>query len=140
MSLNHCVGTTSLRLTEKHLPDLFRQLKKHASRWKEIGVHLEFLPGELSNIEARPNLSQGAPVSWLGALLEEFLQWAPGDSRGSTGFATLDTLKTSLRETGLGATAHDLTIVPLPSGQVTKRSSHTEKPDNTEKDGGCSIQ
>ena len=34
-------------------------------------MHLGFLPRELSNIEARPNLFQGAPVSYLGALLKE---------------------------------------------------------------------
>ena len=45
-------------------------------------MQLGFLPGELSNIESRPNLTSGAPVSWLGALLEEWIQWAPGDGRG----------------------------------------------------------
>ena len=98
------------KLTEKDLPSLLRQLKKHASKWREIGIHLEFLPGELDNIEARPNLSQGAPVSWFGATLESWLQWAPGDSRGSTNFATLEDLKDALSEAGLGASAHDLRL------------------------------
>ena len=99
-----------IRLTDKTLPALFRQLKKHASKWREIGLHLGFLPGELSNIEARPTLLQGAPISYLGALLEESIQWAPGDSRGSTGFTTLVSLKTALVDAGLGATANDLNI------------------------------
>ena len=99
-----------IRLTDKTLPVLFRQLKKHASKWREIGLHLGFLPGELSNIEARPTLLQGAPVSYLGALLEELIQWAPGDSRGSTSFTTLDSLKAALNDAGLGAAAHDLKI------------------------------
>ena len=101
-----------IRLTDKTLPVLFRKLKKHASKWREIGLHLGFLPGELSNIEARPNLIQGAPVSYLGALLEESIQWAPRDSRGSAGFATLDSLKAALVDAGLGAAAHDLKIEP----------------------------
>ena len=101
--LLHSAG---LRLTERDIPCLLRQLKKHASKWREIGINLEFLPGELSNIAARPNLSEGAPVSLLGALLEEWIQWAPGDSRGSTDFATLESLKTALSDSGLGAAAH----------------------------------
>ena len=91
------------------LPSLLRQLKNHAAKWREIGIHLGFLSGELDNIGARPNLSQGAPVSWLVAMLEEWLQWAPGDGRGSTSFATLEDLKNALNETGLGAIATDLT-------------------------------
>ena len=98
------------KLTERNLPALFKQLKKHAAKWREIGTHLEFLPSELDNIEARPNLIQGAPKSWLGAMLQEWVQWAPEDSRGSTGFANIEDLKNALREAGLGATAHDLIV------------------------------
>ena len=100
----------SRKLMDKDLPFLLRQLKKHAAKWREIGTHLEFLPGELDNIEARPNLSQGAPVSWFGAMLQDWLQWAPSDSRGSTSFATLEALKGALNDAGLGATAHDLKL------------------------------
>ena len=106
------IGVTGdLRIADKHLSGLFQQLKKHAFKWREIGMHLGFLPGELSTIEGRPSLIQGAPVSYLGALLEESIQWAPGDSRGSTSFTTLDSLKAALNEAGLGAAAHDLKIV-----------------------------
>ena len=98
------------KLTERGLPTLLHQFKTHAAKWREIGIHLGFLPGELDNIEARPNLSQGAPVSWFGAILESWLQWAPGDNRGSTNFATLEDLKDALSEAGLGASAHDLTL------------------------------
>ena len=98
------------RLTDKHLPILLRQLKKHSAKWREIGTHLEFLPGELDNIESKPNLSTGAPVSWLGEMLQEWLQWAPCDDRGSVNFAMLKDLKNALRAAGLGASAHDLTI------------------------------
>ena len=98
------------KLSERDLPSVMRELKKHAAKWKEIGLHLGFLPGELDNIEAKPSLSQGAPVSWFGAMLQEWLQWAPMDRRGSTSFATLNDLKVALGETGLGASAHDLTL------------------------------
>ena len=64
-----------------------------------------FLPGELDNIEDRPNLLQGAPVSWFGTMLESWLQWAPDDNRGSTSFATLKDMKDALSEAGLGTSA-----------------------------------
>ena len=99
-----------IRLTGKTLPALFQQLNSHASKWRLIGLHLGFLPGELSNIEARPSLFQDAPVSYLGALLEESIQWAPGDCRGSTSFTTLDSLKAALIKAGLAAAANDLNI------------------------------
>ena len=73
-----------------------------------IGTHLGFISGELSNIQARPNLTPDAPLSWLRAMLEEWIQWAPGDSRGSTKFANIKDLKTALREAGFGVTAHEL--------------------------------
>ena len=65
----------------------------------------------------------GAPVSHLGAMLEEWIQWAPGDSRGSENFATVRSLKKALSEAGLGAAAHDLKIeVPCDS----EGSSHSD--------------
>ena len=87
-----------------------KKLKAHAAKWREIGTYLGFLTGELSNIEARPNLMHGAPISWLGAMLEEWIQWAPSDSRGSTSLASVEVLKAALRDAGLGTTAHELKI------------------------------
>ena len=89
---------------------MLRQLKIHAAKWKEIGIHLGFLTGELATIEARPNLSHSAPLSWFVAMLESWLQWAPEDSRGSTSFATLEDLTDALNEAGLGASACDLKL------------------------------
>ena len=107
-----------LRLAEEHLPSLLSQLNKHASEWKRIGVHLGFHYGELANIEASPHLHQNAPVSWFGTMLLIWLQWAPGDSRGSTSFATLENLKGALFEAGLGASAHDLTLQSVQIGEL----------------------
>ena len=110
--LTDAEGTFSeTRLTEKQLPTLNRQLKKRATEWWEIGMYLGFCPGELSTTEAHLTLMlSGPPGSWLRALLEEWVQWAPGDSRGSTNFATLEGLKAAPNESGLGATAHDLKV------------------------------
>ena len=90
------------RLTQYHLCGLVDQLSQHATKWRDIGTHLGFLPGELSNIEASPNLIQGAPVSWLSAMLAQWLQ--------RTCSATLEDLKTALGKTGLAAAAHDLKL------------------------------
>ena len=93
------------RLAESDLPALLDKLNSHASKWRDIGIRLGFLKGELDNIEARPLLLNSAPESWLREMLSEWLQWAPEDGRGSSSFATLDALKIALSNSGLGATA-----------------------------------
>ena len=98
------------RLTEIHYASLLQQLLQHAAKWRELGTHLGFKPGELDNIQDRPSLFSKGPTSLLSVLLSEWLQWAPGDGRGSTSFATLEGLKAALREARLGAAAYDLNI------------------------------
>ena len=93
------------RLSELHHPALLEKLTKYAPRWRDIGERLRFTPDELENIEARPLLLHRAPTSWLREMLAEWLQWAPGDSRGSRDFATLEALKCALSEAGLAAAA-----------------------------------
>ena len=90
------------RLTQLDLGGLLIQLSQNATKWRDFGIHLGFLPGELSNIEASPNLIQGAPVSWLNAMLAQWLQ--------RTSSATLKDLKTALSKAGLAAAAHDLKL------------------------------
>ena len=89
---------------------MFQQLKKHAAKWREIGIYLGFLPSDLDNIEAAPNRMHGAPLSCLGAMLPEWSQWAPGDNRGSTNFVNVEDLKSALDEAGLGKTACNLKL------------------------------
>ena len=73
-----------------------------------IGQGLGFTADELSNIEATPTLLTTAPRSYLDVMLSEWQQWAPRDSRGSTNYATLDSLKSAVDKTGLVKTAHEL--------------------------------
>ena len=98
------------RLTDNDHSVLLKQLTKHASAWREIGTHLGFTQGQLDNIQANAFLLTNSPTSWLSRMLTEWLQWAPGDSRGSTSFATLEGLKTALSGAGFGATACDLGV------------------------------
>ena len=98
------------KLDENHHAVLLKQLTKHAVSWREIGTHLGFTQDQLETIQAKPLLLSGAPTSWLSKMLAEWLQFAPGDSRGSTSFATLEGLRTALNKAGLGATAHDINV------------------------------
>ena len=92
-----------------HHAVLCHSLKLHASKWREIGQYLGFLPGELDNIQAAQLLMQNSPVSWLNAMLEKFLK---GDYRRSPdvreGGATLSVLEAALSKAGFGATASQL--------------------------------
>ena len=97
-------------LSEIHYSVLFDQLKKHAADWKLIGPHLGFTQSHLKIIEATPLLLPNAPISWLSQMLAQWLQSAPGDSRGSTGYANLASLRDALRKAGFGATADALHI------------------------------
>ena len=90
------------RLTQKrNFTSLYEQLSKHSHKWSTIGAHLGFLQSELDNIQARPRLFSDAPNSYLRAMIAEWLEWAPGDSRGSGDFATLNDLKKALHKVGL---------------------------------------
>ena len=108
------LGTKPLKklkfeLNSGHHASLYFQLSEHSAKWKEIGTYLGFHPGELDNIGASPSLQSEAPKSLMHRMLSEWLEWAPGDHRGSTEGATLEGLKTAVSKAGLGATANSLT-------------------------------
>lgn len=99
------------RLTDIHHAHLLQQLQIHAARWKDIGTYLGYRQGELDNIQLNARLSIDPSTRCLSEVLSKWFQWAPGDARGSTNFATLESLKNALRQAGLGATAHDLKLL-----------------------------
>ena len=99
---------SQISLREEHHFIIFEQLKKHSCDWIDIGTSLGFLPSELRKIQMSPSLFFIGPDGWLSTMLQEWLQWAPGDSRGSKNFATLENLKSALSKAGFGATAHSL--------------------------------
>ena len=116
------ISTGQTPLNEHNHSVLFEQLQTHSAKWREIGSSLGFRPSELDEIQARPLLLTGAPKSFLSAMLADWLQWVPGDSQGSTSFATLEDLKAALNQAGLGAAAYNLGIegqqTPHPAGTV----------------------
>ena len=122
-----------------HCSSLICQLSEYAAKWKEIGTYLKFRQNELNNIEARPLLLNGAPKSWLSALISEWVEWAPGDSHGSTNYANLEDLKSAVSQAGLGVIAAELSLKqkttvetgqPSVSGNKRKSTMTEEEPDS----------
>ena len=66
------------------------------------------LKGELNVIENSPSLFMQAPKSFLRDMLTQWLQWAPGDGRGSTGYATKKSLCAALLRANLGQLAEQI--------------------------------
>ena len=97
------------RLNERdHFHIIFEQLCPHSARWWDIGIGLRFIPSELRAVQASLTNLSGAPSSYMCAMLSNWLQWAPYDARGSTGYATLESLKRAVDKAGLGADAQRL--------------------------------
>ena len=95
------------RLSDRDFVDILDKLHvdEHADKWRDIGCALGFSHGELNVIEATPGLHKNAPRSWLREMVAQWLQWAPGDGRGSTGFATTVSLHNALLRINLGRLA-----------------------------------
>ena len=92
-------------LSDKDHADIYNKLNRHAAKWRDIGGALGFTEGEMDNITGRLFMMQLAPNSWLRELLTQWLQWAPGDRRGSTGYATKESLRAALMSVNLGRLA-----------------------------------
>ena len=101
----YCYPIAATRLSSSDYSAINSILKEHAARWRDIGGALGFRQGELDNIQSSPMLMMQAPGSWLGQMLTQWLEWAPGDGRDSTGFATKKALHVALLETNLGQLA-----------------------------------
>ena len=112
---------SDLILKKYHHSILFSQLNRHASKWKEIGIYLGFLNDELDIIVAKPSLYHEGTKGFLCEMLSEWLEWAPGDQRGSKEYATLEALKRAVSSAGLGVTATDLTISVATTGATTSK-------------------
>ena len=118
------------KLSENNHSVLNAKLTKYSAQWREIGTHLGFYPYELNEIQARPPLYTTASKTLLSslvpkplprfqcglgtrlllsAMLADWLQWAPGDQRGSTSYATLEGLSDALNEAGLSEAAQSIT-------------------------------
>ena len=99
-------NAVEMRLSSSDHNNIYTKLKDHAKDWREIGGALGFSEGELDNIQANHMLmTQSPPTSYLRKMLSQWLQWAPGDERGSIGYATMKSLKSALLKVNLGRLA-----------------------------------
>jgi hypothetical protein len=64
---------------------------------------LQFDSHEISNIAANPE-----PTACMAKVIGDWLEWAPGDSRGSEDYATLERLRMAVDKAGYGVTASEL--------------------------------
>ena len=98
----------SKKYEDEDMSLLYEKLISHSSKWRDIGIFLGFHSAELDKIEAQPLKLANAPNSWLSAMLAQWLQWVPGDGRGSTIVANEDSLKHALIKAGLSDTAQTI--------------------------------
>ena len=59
----------------------------------------------MNNIRSNLTLTASAPNSYLEEMLTQWFEWAPGDGRGSQGFATKEALHVALLKANLGQLA-----------------------------------
>jgi chromosome segregation ATPase len=86
-------------LRPKHVPILYENMTKSSmnmsSDWRKLGSQLGFTTEELEQIDTCIFRS-------VKALLQEWVSWYPGDSRGSTDFPSYTGLQNALMKAGLG--------------------------------------
>ena len=87
-----------------------QQLRPCAAKWKEIAQGLLFLPGEIDNIQANQMNHTNAPMSYMSAVLNEWMNRCPGDARGSTDVATLEELASAVSSAKYGRIAYTLNL------------------------------
>ena len=97
-SSSTAASTSHKCFSESDLPMLLSKKNNHPPKWRDIGMQLRFRQGQLDNIQTRPFLQSSAPESFLGAMLTDWLQRSPDDSRGGP---TIDNLIFALCQSGL---------------------------------------
>ena len=102
-----------MRLSDGDHAKICNELEDYAAKWREIGgaVAMGFSEGELNNIQANQMLlTQSPPKSFLKEMVSQWLQWAPGDGRGSTGCATKKSLVAALYKINLGQLVKNINL------------------------------
>ena len=93
--LNFADSTSATRLNDDDHYSIYNKLKGKAAKWRVIGKELGF-KGEMDNIQSQSALFMRGSEGFLSEMLSQWLQWAPGDGRGSKGFATRESLDTAI--------------------------------------------
>jgi hypothetical protein len=101
------VFVDNTRLEASDYGCLCEKLRPCAAKWKHIAQSLRFTYSEVSNIESNPRNME--LTSCLDNVIGVWLQWAPGDDRGSKDYATLEHLQIAVSKAGCGVVASKLT-------------------------------
>ena len=107
----------------QHYGTLYEQLCPCADKWEMIAIGLRFTGDEIRSIKHDLMNITGGPRACLGAILTDWMQWFPGDTRGSKDRATLEALKTAVSKAGFGVKAKDLTLIECAVGHQWNISS-----------------
>lgn len=107
LSLSPVGGTL---VESDHSNILYDQLKPCAPKWDDIAKGLRFKADEIAKIEADPKKMRNAPESWLGAVIDSWVHWVPGDTRGSKDYPKLERLKKAVDRAGYGDIAAKLNL------------------------------
>ena len=99
-----------VKLSDSHIPTLLCKLKKCSTDWRTIGTHLGFKSGELDSIWARSIQNLEGVEGSFRIILEWWMEWIPGDHRGSVQAATLEALRDAVCRAGYGQTAYSLSL------------------------------
>ncbi len=127
-------------MKDHHYSFLCEQLSKCADKWEDIAIGLRFKADEIRNIKHDPMNVNGGHKACLGTILYDWMQWIPGDARGSKERATLEALKTSVSKAGCGVVADELTLseesnTPLGSGSSPSQNASTNCNDQSPNSG-----
>jgi hypothetical protein len=106
MWLLHSAGT---RLEPCHYGILCEKFRSCAFKWKEIAQSLQFKYPEIEEIATHRS---GQPSSCLSDVIGKWLEWAPGDNRGSSEYATREQLLVAVEKAGFGRLASEVTLDP----------------------------
>jgi hypothetical protein len=99
------IDNTRLKATDYGC--LCKKLHSCAAEWQCIAQSLRFTFSEISTIEANPRNVR--PTSFINNVVGLWLEWAPGDARGSKDYATLEQLQNAVSQAGFGVVASELT-------------------------------
>ena len=97
-------GVDETILTEMDLKNLLIAVQDVAFRWYNIGIHLDFLDGELKSIQNMPLLLPEGVNGFLREMLSQWLKRAPPKHQ----LPTIECLAVTLRSVGQERIAHDL--------------------------------
>jgi hypothetical protein len=113
--LNCFVLVDNTRLKATDYGCLCEKLHRCAAKWKQIAQSLRFTYSEINNIKTCPlNMDLD---SCIDDVIGVWLQWAPGDARGSEDYATLEQLQNAVSKAGFGVVASELKGMSIYHGE-----------------------